>query len=330
MKKLISLFIPLFIFLLSFFSVQASEINRPIISDFNPGLKTYSEPFATGFTDENTNVLFYVDGNYYGDAEIVKNGSTDIFYLYLNSPLSEGIHSFFLISRDMNGVMSPQTIEKSFVFSQKLDTPKIIKTSFNQSFYIKGESSNQNYIDLYVDNNLYKTLYIKRNSKNLFEFNDNNLSKGEHSFFIVARDELNRKSNPTQKINFFFYKNTNKKIIEIKKPIISNIAKPIISENLKKPSISSEGQVEEVVVEGIDNTKTETKKEEDTKKIDEILNNLNQKQDESVGSLNESGENQGDLKMNLIIFLAFLIAVILWIVWVNREIKEEDAEDNKD
>lgn len=330
MKNLIFLFIPLFVFFFSAFGVNASVLNSPVVSDFNPGLKTFTEPLVSGTTDKNTNVLVYVDGIYYSDAEIIKSGTVDTFYFYLNSLLSEGMHSFFLISRDMNGVMSPQTIEKSFIFSDKLDTPKILKTSFDSSLYVLGESNNQNYIDLYIDNNLYKTLFIERNSKNLFEFNDANLSKGEHNFFVVARDELGRRSNPTQKTDFFFNKKTNDKKIEIKKPVLSSPIEPIKNENIKTPTISDEGQIEEVIVEGIDNIQNEENKSEDTEKIDEILNNLNQKQDESVGSLNESGESQSDLKMNLIIFLGFLVAVILWIIWVNREINEEETEENQE
>ena len=48
------------------------------------------------------------------------------------------------------------------------------------------------------------------------------------------------------------------------------------------------------------------------------------------GAINESQKQQGKLNVNLIIFIAFLFAIIVWIFWVNRElIKERQEEDSK-
>ncbi len=47
------------------------------------------------------------------------------------------------------------------------------------------------------------------------------------------------------------------------------------------------------------------------------------------GMVDESKEMQGKLKWNLIIFILFLIAVIVWIFWVNRELIKEKREQNK-
>jgi hypothetical protein len=48
------------------------------------------------------------------------------------------------------------------------------------------------------------------------------------------------------------------------------------------------------------------------------------------GLLNESQERQSRLKWNLAIFILFLVAVIAWIFWVNRELIKEKQEQEKD
>ena len=65
--------------------------------------------------------------------------------------------------------------------------------------------------------------------------------------------------------------------------------------------------------------------------IDEIKNILEQDKastSEETGLINEAKENQGKLKLNLIIFIGFLLAVIVWIFWVNRELIKERREEN--
>ena len=53
--------------------------------------------------------------------------------------------------------------------------------------------------------------------------------------------------------------------------------------------------------------------------------------EEKTGAINESKEQQGKLKLNLIIFILFLLAIIVWIFWVNRElIKERRAEADEE
>ena len=105
----------------------------------------------------------------------------------------------------------------------------------------------------------------------------------------------------------------------------------------KKPSISTnaahENNEDVVVVEGIDNISeidNKTTIEKEKSQLDDILKEINRKNPEDIGAITENGQRQDDLKWNLIIFLAFLLAVIFWIAWVNKEIKEEDSDNEKD
>ncbi len=64
--------------------------------------------------------------------------------------------------------------------------------------------------------------------------------------------------------------------------------------------------------------------------IEDILKRSQATSTEETGIINESQENQSKLKLNLIIFIGFLLAVIAWIFWVNRELIKERREQNTD
>ena len=54
-------------------------------------------------------------------------------------------------------------------------------------------------------------------------------------------------------------------------------------------------------------------------------------QNQETGMIDESQEKQSKLKLNLAIFILFLLAVIAWIFWVNRElIKERKEQSDKE
>ena len=53
------------------------------------------------------------------------------------------------------------------------------------------------------------------------------------------------------------------------------------------------------------------------------LDELDQAEVAGSGLVDESKRQQGRLQLNLLIFFGFLIAVIFWIFWVNRELIKE-------
>jgi len=63
--------------------------------------------------------------------------------------------------------------------------------------------------------------------------------------------------------------------------------------------------------------------------LDEILGEEQEIAEEQSGLINEDKERQGRLRWNLVIFILFLVAVIVWIFWVNRELIKEKQEQDK-
>ncbi len=98
-------------------------------------------------------------------------------------------------------------------------------------------------------------------------------------------------------------------------------------------TISSVGATEEqVIVKGI--AGEAEKKESDSKSqtdLESILNGKLAVNDQSgTGLITERKESLGKIKLNLLIFIIFLMAVISWIIWVNRELVKEKEENIKE
>ncbi|MDA3839959.1 MAG: hypothetical protein PF572_02625 [Patescibacteria group bacterium] len=327
------------IFLVPLFSLQASYLRPPVLSDINPGLKNFSEPFVSGFTEDFSNVLVYIDGNYSGDANIVKGNKQNNFYFFINNLPSEGSHSLFLIARDLNGIMSAPTEEFNFLITHNLDTPQVVKTNINSRENIVCQSDNENFVDVIVDGVKYSTMFIERNSNANLNFDYSVLPPGDHLIAFTARDAVGRTSKTTESLKVKSIASTE----PVKEDKNNNEGYVPINNNLipatNVPSISSEGASEGVIVEGVDNMGElpqiipvlgNDEKNDEEKAIDDILNKIDKENKEQIGSLDESGEKQSDLKVNLFIFLGFLVAVVLWIIWVNREVNEEEKNIESD
>ncbi|PLX20423.1 hypothetical protein C0584_05785 [Candidatus Parcubacteria bacterium] len=325
----ISLF-SLFLFFLYITPAFAYHPETPLVSGINPSIKTFLNPLVFGETEANTRVLVYLDGEYFSDAEVLNFGDKAKFNFFVNELPREGLHKIFFISQASNGVLSPPSKELDFYITKKIDLPKIINISTGENPMIFGKSENENTVDIFIDGQLFSSIFIPYNSNNTFSVDLGNISKGAHNASFIARDAMGRKSLKTESLAFYISsegskgpENNQEEYTEAENSTASKQNEN--SNNTTYPEISSKAETEEVVVEGVDNINTTTSTSEDL--LSSELEDINTSEDQETqegGALNEDGEKQSDLKWNLIIFLSFLVAVILWIVWVNKEIKEEE------
>ncbi len=71
--------------------------------------------------------------------------------------------------------------------------------------------------------------------------------------------------------------------------------------------------------------------ETDTSDLEAILNKeFEDKEKTDTGIVSESKERLSKLRWNLFVFILFLVAVIAWIFWVNRELIKERQDENKE
>jgi len=206
--------------------------------------------------------------------------------------------------------------------AQSINPPTIIEPSLGIILtearpLIKGLTASDSLVNIYIDG-IYngKTDYLTNESgtANFFYFPFLDLRSGAHRIWVIAENREGVKSNPSKVINF-----------EIKLP------EPIKNAN----EIKKESAINNTVNEDTNNTADENDNKNDIDINRQIDNNNGENSvTNSSGLVDESSQKQSKISPNLIIFSLFLLAVIGWILWVNRELikerKKESEQKNKD
>ena len=305
------------------------------------------KPLIKGLTLNNTLVYVYVDGTYNGKTEILNDISGTANFAYepfLN--LNIGWHTARAIAEDQTGRKSKISNILYFNIEEPLPAPLIYdpvvnsNSVYNKPFII-GLAKNDLKINVYIDHKLNGSFKVKNDLTGTANFAYQpfqSLKNGSHLVYtesVDARGKTSRWSN-------IIYFNVSRPITPaisleaaLEEPIVKSEAKGFVDETdsfFKEPT----SPPEETRTKEIDALDKETKAADD-EVIDEIGEILQQTElrEEETGAINESKEQQGKLKLNLVIFILFLLAIIIWIFWVNRELIKErraqaDEEGKKD
>ena len=305
------------------------------------------KPLIKGLTHNNTLVHVFIDGIYNGKTGILKHESGTANFAYkpfLN--LNVGKHTAWTVAEDLVGKKSEKSNVLYFTIKEPLPAPIVYSpvvnsnTVYNRPFIV-GLAKNDLIINVYIDHKLNGSFKVKNHESGTANFAYKpflSLSSGNHLVYITAKDVQEKESRWSNLIYF-------------------NIARPIA------PAISPEAAVEEPIVKS---DEIEVKGEPDSffkepvsppeesesgqidildeeaattddEVMDEIGEILQQPEpgEEETGAINETKERQSKLNLNLIIFILFLVAIIIWIFWVNRELIKErriqsEKEDKKD
>jgi hypothetical protein len=199
---------------------------------------------------------------------------------------------------------------------------------------IVGLTKNNTSVKIYLDQKLIGEIAPDNNQSGTTNFAfkpDLTLTAGQHLVYTTAIDKHSKESKLSNPIYFQIGAT-----IVARKPAISQVAvtekkTETVSETVKPAVPASKpeaikGEKAEVV------PKTEIKTEE--KVSDRVVQDLLKQgiatKTEATGLINENKLGQNKFQLNLIIFIVFLIGVIAWIFWVNRELIKERREQNKD
>jgi hypothetical protein len=303
------------------------------------------KPFVTGLTVNNTKVHFFVDGVYNGKTEFLNHESGTANFAYrpfLN--LEPGAHNVWTIAEDVNGRKSSPSNVLYFNIEKQLPSPTIFKPVVNQHTnieqpFIVGLAKNYSKIKVFIDHKLDGEFMVENHPSGTANFAYRPfsfLTSGNHLVYTSAVDSRGKESRWSNVVYFF-----------VPGPIVlaseftqTEEEEPVISE---VPEAMKEKEVKEVKVEEKINQKQEEKqsKKDDgsiesvdiNEDVESIIQYNGDEEKDELGSLNEGKESQNALKMNLVIFLAFLLAIIAWIFWVNRELikeRRENSEENKE
>lgn len=287
------------------------------------------KPIITGLTRSGTFVHVFIDNVYNGKTKTVtdKSGTANFAYKpFLN--LSVGQHFVYTVAEDENGQTSGNSIVTKFRIEEPLPAPIIVRsvvnseTTVSQPFII-GLAKNGLKVNIFIDNKFSGQILPTVDGSGTANFAYkpfNSLTKGKHLVYATTIDDRGKESQWSNIVN-----------IEVgTQPAITVAA--VEEKASETVEVKSAELTEPETVEEKSDT-DELIKPTDTTKIDEEVKDLIEQgigqEIEETGSIDESKEQQGKLRLNLIIFILFLVAVIVWIFWVNRELIKERREQNE-
>jgi len=320
--------------------------NVPAPTMIQPNKNTITErvkPFITGLTESGTKVYFFIDGKLNGQTEFLnhKSGTANFAYRpFLN--LKPGAHTAWTIAEDKNGRKSTPSNVLYFNIEKPLPRAHLFSPVVNQHTniyqpFIVGLAKNDLKVRVFIDHKLNGEFQVKNHKSGTANFAYHpfaKLSPGKHLVYATTIDSRGKESLWSNLV--YFSVPGEKQKVKIVKEIKKETKKTEPKENKdaeKKESKIIEKQKETKKEEIKKETKNEEKLDIDKDAQEIILHETEENKDEG-GLANENQEKQTALKLNLIIFLAFLLAIILWIFWVNRELikekKEESEEESKE
>ena len=301
------------------------------------------KPFVTGLTVSGTKIHVFIDGVYNGRTEFLEHVSGTANFAYrpfLN--LGVGNHTVWTIAEDAQGRQSEPSNVLYFNIERLLPSPTIFTPVVNQHTnreqpFVVGLAKNNSKIKVFIDYKLDGEFNVENHISGVANFAYRPfraLASGNHLVYTVAVDARGKESKWSNIIYFSVAEPVVLSAefvpgIEEKKEIsVSEISEPVKEKEVEEVKIKKEEDGEDVeILKQIQDDK------EEGFSVDQDLENIikydgDDEKDES-GVINEGEESQTALKMNLIIFLAFLLAIIAWIFWVNRELIKEKRESSE-
>ncbi len=277
------------------------------------------KPLITGLTVNDSLVHIYIDGIYNGKTEILTHLSSTANFAYrpfLN--LSVGQHLAWAIAEDELGRKSQISNVLNFRIEEPLPAPTLFKPTVNKSTnyqqpLVIGLAKNDSLINVYIDKQLNGQFQVENHESGTANFAYQPflpLEEGDHLVYTEAVDNRGKISSWSNVIYF-----------RVSRSAHPSITSEAVEEAMEVKVLSETLPEEEI--QKIEEPKKEKADIEEIEEIEEIIKPDESEQAEETGLINESREQQGKLKWNLIIFILFLVAVIAWIFWVNRELIKE-------
>jgi len=266
-----------------------------------------SRPTIIGYTVGGTNVEIFIDEVYVGETGTTSDSLiTANFSFVPDNDLAVGQHQVFAVAKNEKEQRSTASEPLTFNIEDKLPAPILEEPIANQDNLYKplfvGLTYSQTGVFIYVDDKLVGRAKVEKKESGVTSFAyqvQEPLTKGGHLVYTVAIDQRGKESDRS---NYIYY-------------LVGESGEPMITDQ---------------AVEEIDGSS----KEQESRTEDELAGILkpgeDQEKNAGAGMINEARENIASLKWNVAIFLSFLLAVIVWIFWVNRELIKEKSKQNQD
>lgn len=312
-------------------AAQAGQrVSAPVLIDPNEETITgYVKPLIRGIARSGYAVHVYVDGVYNGKTKRLEHGSgtADFFYRpFLN--LSVGRHEVWAVAEDEDGDKSPLSNILSFNIEKPFPAPTLFapvvnkNTAMNRPFVV-GLAKNDSLVRVFIDHKLFGEFKVKNHESGVANFAYQPfvaLTAGHHLVYTTAIDGRGKESSWSNVVYFS---------VGGRNPQISKVA----AEERTADGGGTRVLGEEFAAEKADDNSragSAGSAGNEMKYVEDLLRSRESSSTKATGLVDESKENQGKLRLNLVIFILFLLAVIGWIFWVNRELIREQRAENKD
>lgn len=310
-----------FLFFFFAFAVQAkAEVATPEVVEFN----TDGALSLIGTAPFNSDALVYLDDVFIGSATAMPCGENIFSFRFTSKEkLTGGDHSFIVVAQDKTSlVLSPPTKDIEFTIESSpvlapdelpMPAPTVLKPVVNSQTissrpFIVGLAKNDSLIKIYIDEK-YNGEFLVENHKsgtaNFAYLPKEALSRGNHKISATAINKSGKASILSNIVEF-----------QVK---VASIAQSAEEQAGEKPSVIKDTWPKENF--NFEKQKVENQSEPERK--------------ENQGLVNETKQNQVKLKIGVALFILFLVGVVAWLIWVNRELVKEqralaEAEKKKD
>lgn len=335
----------IFFVLTSHVHAQAQNIPAPtMIEPDESAVIGKAKPLIKGLTVSSTFVRVYINGIYNGKTEILTHDSGTANFAYkpfLN--LEAGEHNVWAVAEDENNRKSRISNVLKFKIEQPMPAPTIFtpivnsKTAYDRPF-IAGLAKNNSLIKVFIDHKLDGRFQIANHESGTANFAYKPfqaLTKGNHLVYTTATDSRGKESYWS---NIIYFTVKQSDIAQITIEGIDKTSAEIKEQELveEEPVVifSEEAALgEDQTVPFDDAPRSEVRDKRDREIVDNeiqrIIGEGVEERKADTGLINEDKEKQSKLNLNLIIFIVFLLGIIAWIFWVNKELIKEQRDQAK-
>ena len=293
------------------------------------------KPLIVGLTKTGTCLHIFIDGKYNGKTEIKvhESGTANFVYRpFLN--LASGKHSAYAITEDERGLKSDHSNIIYFIIEEPLPAPILYlpivnNLTTNAQPFIVGLAKNNQTIRVFIDQKLNGEFKTGSHESGTIDFAYQPflpLTPGQHLVYVTAVDDRGKES---QWSNIIYFSVVRTRVPTISAEAVEETGKAIVKGTEQEFDQGDERDQIEIVEPVVGEASVRPGTD-----VSEFIATSTEEEKEKTGLINEEKEQQSKLRLNLAIFIIFLLAVIAWIFWVNRELikerREQDEENDKE
>ena len=301
-------------------------------------------PLITGLTIDDSLVEIFIDGVYNGETGILKNDSGTANFSYRPTlSLNRGWHKIQARAVS-NENFSLDSNLLNFRIELPMPAPTIFKPVVNQETsssrpFIVGLAKNDSKIKIYIDKKYDGELTVKNHESGTANFAYKPamaLVRGSHSVYTVAVDKRGKESSRSNLIDFSTKSSAiaqsaqeeKKEVVveaeEAQGPVEIKPEPVVISKS--SGTVLEKTEVEPVVEANDSDFIGQELKDKENAALDKIKSLIGADAEEAEsdrGMINEGEQNQSKLKLNIVLFILFLLGIVAWLLWVNRELVKD-------